>query len=119
MMSFESSRFKELDNLRTHPRRVTKKETSVEGTVRPMILVLADIMAFGRHSIYSPFLNPQLHDRRPIPQIFYRQKKSFQAAYHENAFARYKLSQKGTHNGIVTRHPFFAIEMSASCETSV
>ena len=118
-MSFETGQFKELDNLRTHPGRVTKKDVFMEGTVRPMILVLADIMAFGRHSIYSPFLNPQLHERRPSPQRFYRQKKSFQAAYHENTFARYKLSQKGTHNGIVTRHPFFAIEMSASCGTSV
>ena len=119
MMSFESSRFEELDNLRTHPRRVAKKETSVEGTVRPMILVLADIMAFGRHSHYSPFLNPQLHERRPSPQRFYRQKKSFQAAYHGSYFARYLCSKRRTYNGIVTRHPFFAIEMSASCGTSV
>ena len=70
MMSFESSQFKELDNLRTHPGRVTRKDVSMEGTVRPMILVLADIMAVGRHSSYSPFLNPQLHERRPSPQRF-------------------------------------------------
>lgn len=107
MMSFESSQFKELDNLRTHPGRVTKKDASMEGTVRPMILVLADIMAVGRHSNYSPFLNPQLHERRPSPQRIYRQKKSFQAAYHGSAFARYLRFQKNTYNGIVTRHPFF------------
>ena len=119
-MSFESSQFKELDNLRTHPRRVTKKDASVEGTVRPMILVLADIMAVGRHSNYSPFLNPQLHERRPSsPQRFYRQKKSFQAAYHGSAFARYMRSQTDRHNGIVTRHPFLILGKSASCETSV
>ena len=119
MMSFESSQFKELDNLRTHPGRVTKKDASMEGTVRPMILVLADIMAVGRHSNYSPFLNPQLHERRPSPQRFYRQKKSFQAAYHGSAFARYMRSRTDAHNGIVARHPFFALEKSASCGTSV
>ena len=107
MMGFESGQFKELDNLRTHPGRVTKKDVSMEGTVRPMILVLADIMAVGRH-YYSPFLNPQLHERRPSPQRFYRQKKSFQAAYHGSAFARYTRSKTDMPNGIVTRHPFFA-----------
>ena len=111
IMSFESSQFKELDNLRTHPGRVTKKDASMEGTVRPMILVLADIMAFGRHSHYSPFLNPQLHERRPSPQRIYRQKKSFQAAYHGSAFARYLRFQKNTYNGIVTRHPFFSLKI--------
>ena len=119
MMSFESGQFKELDNLRTHPGRVTKKDASMEGTVHPMILVLADIMAVGRHSSYSPFLNPQLHERRPSPQRFYRQKKSFQAAYHGSAFARYMRSQTDMHDGIVTRHPFFALEKSASRGTSV
>ena len=111
IMSFESSQFKELDNLRTHPGRVTKKDVSMEGTVRPMILVLADIMAVGRHSSYSPFLNPQLHERRPSPQRFYRQKKSFQAAYHRSAFARYMRSPTDRHNGIVTRHPFFSLKI--------
>ena len=103
MMSFESNQFKELDNLRTHPGRVTKKDASMEGTVRPMILVLADIMAVGRHSRYSPFLNPQLHERRPSPQRFYRQKKSFQAAYHGSTFP-VTYVPKDVHNGIVTRH---------------
>ena len=119
MMSLESSQFKELDNLRTHPGRVARKDASMEGTVRPMILVLADIMAVGRHSHYSPFLNPQLHERRPSPQRLYRQKKSFQAAYHGSTFARYMWSQKDKRNGIATRHPFFAIGKSASCGTSV
>ena len=118
-MSFESSQFKELDNLRTHPGRVTRKDASMEGTVRPMILVLADIMAVGRHSHYSPFLNPQLHERRPSPQKKYRQKKSFQAAYHGSAFARYMRSQTDRHNGIVTRHPFFILGNSTFCGTSV
>ena len=107
-MSFESSsHYREFDSLRTHPGRVAKRDVSMEGTVRPMILVLADIMAVGRHSHYSPFLNPQLHERRPSPQRFYRQKKSFQAAYHGSAFARYLRFQKNAYNGIVTRHPFF------------
>ena len=81
-MSFKNNQLIRLNNLRTHPGRVTRKDASVEGMVRPMILVLADVMASGRHSCYSPFLNPQLHERRPSPQRFYRQKKSFQAAYH-------------------------------------
>ena len=120
MMSFESSQFKELDNLRTHPGRVARKDASMEGTVRPMILVLADIMAVGRHSHHSPFLNPQLHERRPSPQRFYRQKKSFQAAYHGSAFARYTRSQTDMPNGIVTRHPFFVlVEKFTSCRTSI
>ena len=88
MMGFECSWLKKLDELKPHPGRVTMKDAFMEGTVRPMILVLADIMAVGRHSHYSPFLNPQLHERRPSPQRFYRQKKSFQAAYHGSAFAR-------------------------------
>ena len=117
-MSFESSQFKELDNLRTHPGRVTKEVVSMEGTVRPMILVLADIMAFGRHSRYSPFLNPQLHERRPSPQRFYRQKKSFQAAYHGGPFARYLWSKMDPYSGVVTRHLFFGLGKSASFRTS-
>ena len=120
MMSFESSQYRELDSLRTHPRRVAKKDASMEGTVRPMILVLADIMAVGRHSNYSPFLNPRLHERRPSPQRFYRHKKSFQAAYHGSAFARYTRSQTDMPNGIVTRHPFFvSVEKFTSCRTSI
>ena len=119
MMGFESGQFKELDNLRTHPGRVTRKDASVEGMVRPMILVLADVMASGRHSCYSPFLNPQLHERRPNPQRFYRQNKSFQAAYHRSAFARYMPSQLDVHDGIVTRRPFSALKKSVVCETSV
>ena len=118
-MSFESGQFKELDNLRTHPGRVTKEVVSMEGTVRPMILVLADIMAFGRHSHYSPFLNPQLHERRPSPQRFYRQKKSFQAAYHGSYFARYLCSKRRTYNGIVTRHPFFNLKQPVFCGASI
>ena len=118
-MSFESSHYIEFDSLRTHPGRVAKKDVSMEGTVRPMILVLADIMAFGRHSYFSPFLNPQLHERRPSPQRFYRQKKFFQAAYHRSAFARYMRSQKDNYNGIVTRHPLSILETSALCGTSV
>lgn len=117
-MSFESIKFKKLDNLRTHPRRVTKRDAFMASTVRPMILVLADIMAVGRHLYYSPFLNPHLHDRRPIPQIFYRQKKSFQAAYHGSTFARTMRSQKDARNGIVTRHPFFVFDKTTACETS-
>ena len=119
-MRFErSSQLEVLFNQKTHPGRVTRKDASMEGTVRPMILVLADIMAVGRHSLYSPFLNPQLHERRPSPQRFYRQKKSCQAAYHGSSFAPYMCSQKDTYNGIVTRHHFFALEKTAFCGNSV
>ena len=109
MMSLKSTRFDESGTIKTHPGRVTREVAFVAGTVRPMILVLADIMAFGRHLNYSPFLkNPQLHERRPSsPQRFYRQKKSFQAAYHGSTFARSMQSKMDKHNGIVTRHPFF------------
>ena len=119
MMGFECSWLKKLDELKPHPGRVTMKDAFMEGTVRPMILGLADILAVGRHSHYSPFLNPQLHERRPSPQRFYRQNKSFQAAYHRSAFARYMPSQLDVHDGIVTRRPFSALKKSVVCETSV
>ena len=119
MMSFESGQFKELDNLRTHPGRVTRKDASMEGTVRPMILVLADIMAVGRHSLYSPFLNPQLHERRPSPQSFNRQNESFQAAYHGSAFTRYLQPRMGLHSGMVARHPFIDLKKSSFYGTSI
>ena len=118
-MSLESGQFNKSDNLRTHPGRVAKEDAFMEGMVRPMILVLFDIMAVGRHSDFSPFLNPQLHERRPSPQTLYRHKKSFQSAYHGSSFAPYMCSQKDTYNGIVTRHHFFALEKTAFCGNSV
>ena len=119
-MRFErSNQLEVLFNQKTHPGRVTRKDASMEGTVRPMILVLADIMAVGRHSLYSPFLNPQLHERRPSPQRFYRQWKSFQAAYRGDAFARNVWSRMDLHNGIVTRHPFYYLKKSAFCGNSI
>lgn len=119
MMSLESSQFKELDNLRTHPGRVTRKDTSVEGIVRPMILVKNSVIAVGKHLHFTPFPNPQMHERRPNPLRFYRQKKFFQSAYHRSAFARSPRSQVGLDYGMVARHPSFALEKSAFSGTSV
>jgi len=109
-MSFENNQLIRLNNLRTHPRRVTRKDASMEGMVRPTIL--------ARHSGCNPFLNPQMHERRPNPLRFHRQMKFFQAAYHGGPFARYLWSKMDPYSGVVTRHPFFGLGKSASFRTS-
>ncbi len=119
MSYFENNYFRKLNDIRTHPGRVTKKDASVEGMVRPMVLVLDSLTAVGKHSCYNPFPNPQMHERRPNPLRFHRQKKFFQSAYHRSPFARSLHSQMGLHNGIVARHPLFALEQSASGGTSI
>ena len=109
-MRFENNQLVRLNNLRTHPGRVTRKDASMEGMVRPTIL--------ARHSGCNPFLNPQMHERRPNPLRFHRQMKFFQAAYHRNSFACCWLSKKDHHSRVVTRHLFFDLEKSASFEAS-
>ena len=109
-MRFENNQLVGLNNLRTHPGRVTRKDASMEGMVRPTIL--------ARHSGCNPFLNPQMHERRPNPLRFHRQMKFFQAAYHGGPFARYLWSKMDPYSGVVTRHPFFGLGKSASFRTS-
>ena len=110
-MGFESFQLKNVDIIETHPGRVTRKDVSMEGMVRPISSVV--------HSGFYSFTNPQMHERRPNPLRFHRQMKFFQAAYHRSAFARYIWSQKDNCKGIVTRHPLSILETSALCGTSV
>ena len=110
-MSFESYHLRNVDILETHPGRVTRKDVSMEGMVRSTSSV--------GHSGFHPFTNPQMHGRRPNPLRFHRQKKFFQSAYHRSPFARSLHSQMGLHNGIVARHPLFALEQSAYGGTSI
>ena len=107
---FVRDQLKKLNNLGTHPGRVTGKDASMEGMVRPTILV--------RHSSCNPFLNPQMHERRPNPLRFHRQMKFFQAAYHGSSFACYLRSKIDPYSGVVTRHPFFGLGKSASLRAS-
>ena len=109
-MRFENNQLVRLNNLRTHPGRVTRKDASMEGMVRPTIL--------ARHSGCNPFLNPQMHERRPNPLRFHRQMKFFQAAYHRNSFACCWLSKIDHYNRVVTRHLFFDLGKSASSRIS-
>ena len=108
-MSFKSYQLQIVDILETHPRRVTRKDVSMEGMVRPTSSV-------GLSNFY-PFTNPQMHERRPNPQRFHRQMKFFQAAYHRNSFACNWLSKTDCYSRVVTRHLFFDLEKSASFKT--
>ena len=119
MLSLEDNQFNKTYDLRTHPGRVTMKDASMEGIVRPLVSVQNGLMAVGKHSRHNSFPNPKMHERRPNPLRFYRQKKFFQSACHRSPFARSLQSQTGLHNGIVARHPFYAVEQSASSGTSV
>jgi len=109
-MGFESFQLKNVDIIETHPGRVTRKDVSMEGMVRPISSVV--------HSGFYSFTNPQMHERRPNPLRFHRQMKFFQAAYHRNSFACCWLSKTDHHSRVVTRHPFFDLEKSASFEAS-
>ena len=97
-MSFKSFQLQTVDILETHPRRVTRRDVSMEGMVRPTSSV--------GHSNFYPFTNPQMHERRPNPQRFHRQMKFFQAAYHRNSFACYRFSKINHASRVVTRHLF-------------
>ena len=109
-MRFENNQLVRLDNLRTHPRRVTRKDASMESMVHPTNSV--------EHSDFYPFTNPQMHERRPNPRRFHRQTKFSQAAYHRNSFACCWLSKADDRSGVVTRHLFFDVKKFASLETS-
>ena len=98
-MSFKSFQLQTVDILETHPRRVTRRDVSMEGMVRPTSSV--------GHSNFYPFTNPQMHERRPNPQRFHRQMKFFQAAYHRNSFACYRFSKINHASRVVTRRLFF------------
>ena len=48
----------ELNGFETHPRRVTRKDVPMDGTVRPLNLDLTGAVAGGKHSGFSPLPNP-------------------------------------------------------------
>ena len=109
-MSFSSCQLKNVDVLKTHPRRVARKGVSMGGMVRPTSSVV--------HSDFNSFTNPQMHERRPNPQRFHRQMKFSQAAYHRNSFACYWLSKTDRRSRVVTRHLLFNLKKSASFKSS-
>ena len=108
-MHFKRKLIKGLDSPQTHPGRVARKEASMEGMVRPKVM--------GKHCSFIPFLNPQMHERRPNPQRFHRQTKFSQAAYRRNSFACCWLSKTDIHSRVVARHLFFDMKKFASLET--
>ena len=109
-MRFKSNQLNIFHDLETHPRRVTRRDVSMEGMVRPN-------NSMGLSHFYS-FTNPQMHERRPTPLRFHRQMKFSQAAYHRNSFACCWLSKADDRSGVVTRHLFFDVKKFASLETS-
>ena len=109
-MSFKSYQLKTVEILETHPRRVTRKDVSMEGMVRPN-------NSMGLSHFYS-FTNPQIHERRPTPLRFHRQMKFSQAAYHRNSFIYYWFSKTDGHGGVVARHLYFDMKKFASLKTS-
>ena len=109
-MHFKRKLIKGLDSPQTHPGRVARKEASMEGMVRPEVM--------GKHCSFIPFLNPQMHERRPNPLRFHRQMKFFQAAYHRNSFACHWSSKTDRYSRVVARHLFFDLEKSALFEAS-
>ncbi len=109
-MRFKSNQLKSFYDLETHPRRVTRKDVSMEGMVRPN-------NSMGLSHFYS-FTNPQMHERRPTPLRFHRQMKFFQAAYRRNSFACHWSSKTDRYSRVVARHPFFDLEKPASFEAS-
>ena len=109
-MSFKNYQLKDFYVLETHPGRVTRKDASMGSMVHPTHSV--------EHSNFYPFTNPQMHERRPNPQMFQRQTKFSQAAYHRSSFACYWLSKTDGHSGVVARHLFFDVKKFASLETS-
>jgi hypothetical protein len=110
-MSFKSNQLKNFYDLETHPKRVTRKDVSMEDMVRPN-------NSMGLSHFYS-FTNPQMHERRPTtPLRFHRQMKFSQAAYHRNSFACYWFSKTDSHSGVVARHLFFDVKKFASLKTS-
>ena len=105
-MRFKSNQLKSFYDLETHPRRVTRKDVSMEGMLRPN-------NSMGLSHFYS-FTNPQMHERRPTPLRFHRQMKFSQAAYRRNSFACYRFSKTDSRSRVVIRHLFFDVKKLAS-----
>ena len=97
-MHFQSKLIKKLDSIQTHPGRVARKEASMEGIVRPKVI--------GKHCSFNPFLNPQMHERRPSPLRFHRQMKFYQSAYRGSTFACYLWSIMDFSSRVATRYLF-------------
>jgi hypothetical protein len=108
-MSFKNNRLKYSNDLGTHPRRVTRKDVSMESMLCPN-------NSMGLSNLYS-FTNPQMHERRPNPLRFHRQMKFSQVAYHRNSFSCYGLSKTDAHNGVVARHLYFEVNSSPLSKT--
>ena len=105
-MRFKSNQLNIFHDLETHPRRVTRKDVSMEGMLRPN-------NSMGLSHFYS-FTNPQMHERRPTPLRFHRQMKFSQAAYRRNSFACYRFSKTDSRSRVVIRHLFFDVKKLAS-----
>ena len=101
-MYFQSELIKELESIQTHPGRVARKEASMEGMVPP------DFM--GRHCSFIPFLNPQMHERRPSPLRFHRQMEFYQSAYRGSTFACYLWSIMDFSSRVATRYLFMPLK---------
>ena len=97
-MHFKSKLTKKSDSPQTHPGRVARKEASMEGMVRPEVM--------GKHCSFIPFLNPQMHERRPTPLRFHRQMKFYQSAYRGSPFACYLWSVMDFGSRVATRYLF-------------
>ena len=102
-MHFQSELIKELDSIQTHPGRVARKEASMEGMVRPEVM--------GKHCSFIPFLNPQMHERRPSPLRFHRRMKFYQSAYRGSPFACYLRSIMDFSSRVATRYLFMLLKI--------
>ena len=109
-MSFKSYQLKTVEIHETHPRRVTRKDVSMEGMVCPN-------NSMGLSNFYS-FTNPRMHERRPNPLRFHRKLKFSQAAHHRNSFIYYWLSKTDGHSGVVARHLYFGMKKFASLKST-
>jgi hypothetical protein len=99
---FKSKFIKKSDSPQTHPGRVARKEASMEGMVRPEVM--------GKHCSFIPFLNPQMHERRPTPLRFHRQMKFYQSAYRGSPFACYLWSIIDFGSRVATRYLFMPLK---------
>ena len=101
-MHFKNKLIKEFDSPQTHPGRVARKEASMEGMVRPEVM--------EKHCNFIPFLNPQMHERRPTPLRFHRQMKFYQSAYRGSSFACYLWSTIDFSSRVATRYLFMPLK---------
>ena len=58
MGSIKEVQCDKLNSSGTHPRRVTRKDVPMDGTVRPLNLDLTGVVAGGKHSGFNPLPNP-------------------------------------------------------------